>query len=92
MTGLVSRRSALMLACAAVGTMLAACGKKGQPLPPPGESSDFPHQYPNPTKYPHPELGSTRPTTQNPPPEQSPQSDITNSTPSGTSNPGMNAQ
>ena len=92
MTVILSRRAVLTLALTVAGVALAACGKKGTPLPPPGETSDFPRQYPNPSKYPYPEYGSGA-TQQKPPPEQqNPPSDIYNSTPSGTTNPGMNYQ
>lgn len=30
---------------------LAACGKRGNPEPPPGVKSDFPRVYPNPDTY-----------------------------------------
>lgn len=64
----VSRRALLaLLAGAAAG--LSACGKRGSPLPPPGETSDFPRQYPAPSSYPHPDIGSGK-TQQNSPPEQ----------------------
>lgn len=70
MTVAFSRRRLLTLVCVTtVGDLLAACGKKGQPLPPPGETSLYPRKYPSPSVYPHPELGGTQ-TKQNTPPEQ----------------------
>lgn len=40
----LGRRLALLLLCAALALPVAACGRKGQPEPPPG--SDFPRTYP----------------------------------------------
>lgn len=69
MSTILSRR-ALLIVLAALP--LAACGKRGNPLPPPldnGTPSTFPRQYPAPSSYPHPDLG-TGTTQQNTPPEQ----------------------
>jgi hypothetical protein len=56
----VFSRRALLIAMAAIP--LAACGKRGNPLPPPApagtEGSIFPRQYPAPANYPHPTLGN----------------------------------
>ncbi len=40
----IARRLAVLLLCAAVVLPAAACGRKGQPEPPPG--SDYPRTYP----------------------------------------------
>ena len=70
MTVTFSRRGLLTLACmTTVGSILSACGKKGQPLPPPDAPSYYPRQYPAPSSYPHPEIGGGK-TRQNKPPEQ----------------------
>jgi hypothetical protein len=64
-------RRALLVVLAALP--LAACGKRGAPLPPPGDDgkpSDFPHPYPALKNYPHPELGGGGKTKQDSPPEQ----------------------
>lgn len=45
--------AALMLALALAGG-LAACGKRGDPEPPPGKKDEFPRTYPDPTTYPGP--------------------------------------
>jgi hypothetical protein len=63
----VSRRALLV---ALVTLPLAACGKRGAPLPPPDQVSDFPRVYPAPANYPHPEIGNAGKTQQNSPPEQ----------------------
>jgi predicted small lipoprotein YifL len=66
----VSRRAfGTFIAVAAAGAVLAACGKKGAPLPPSDERSDFPRTYPAPSTYPHPAQGGGD-TRQSPPPEQ----------------------
>jgi hypothetical protein len=60
----------LALAClTAASAALSACGKKGQPLPPPDEPSYYPRKYPSANAYPHPEIGGSQ-TQQNKPPEQ----------------------
>lgn len=40
------RTLALLLLVAALATPLAACGKKGPPIPPDGQDSDYPRTYP----------------------------------------------
>jgi predicted small lipoprotein YifL len=68
MSHMVSRRGFAALAMLTlVGAALSACGKKGAPIPPRDEPSDFPRHYPAPSKYPHPGQGETL---QNPPPER----------------------
>ncbi|MFT5438476.1 MAG: putative small lipoprotein YifL [Alphaproteobacteria bacterium] len=37
----------LLVMVLAVSLPLAACGKKGEPKPPPGTESDFPRKYPS---------------------------------------------
>jgi hypothetical protein len=69
MSKLVSRRALAGLALAAASAVLSACGKKGSPLPPRDEPSNFPRVYPAPSAYPHPTQGGGR-TQQNPPPER----------------------
>jgi predicted small lipoprotein YifL len=40
------RTVTLILLVAALAGPLAACGKKGPPIPPDGQDSDFPRRYP----------------------------------------------
>jgi predicted small lipoprotein YifL len=42
------RRAALLGVIALGLASLAACGKKGEPEPPPGQSKNFPKSYPAP--------------------------------------------
>jgi hypothetical protein len=88
MSTLVSRRGFTAVALlAATGALLSACGKKGQPLPPPGAPSTYPRVYPAPSMYPHTQPGGT--TTQTPPPErQQPSADGLNSDTSGNTGTG----
>jgi len=87
MTGAVSRRGLLVVLAAGALGALAACGKRSGLVAPPGEPSDFPRAYPNPSKYPHPDLGSGTKTKANTPPEQqSPSSPIDSGS---TTGPGM---
>lgn len=40
------RTVAMLLLVAALAAPLAACGKKGPPIPPDGQDSDYPRSYP----------------------------------------------
>ncbi len=42
----ILRSFALLMLVAALAAPLAACGKKGPPIPPDGQDSDFPRSYP----------------------------------------------
>jgi predicted small lipoprotein YifL len=44
----VIRLVALLCLVLALATPVAACGKKGDPTLPPGQSDDFPRKYPQP--------------------------------------------
>lgn len=46
MTLRLLRTLALLLLVAALAGPLAACGKKGPPIPPDGEDSTYPRSYP----------------------------------------------
>lgn len=69
MSTMISRRAfAAVAALTAAGAILAACGKKGAPLPPRDQPSSYPGTYPAPSMYPRPGQGGR--TLQNPPPER----------------------
>jgi predicted small lipoprotein YifL len=43
---------AVMLVLAIAMPLLAACGKRASPEPPPGEKTTYPRTYPNPNEQP----------------------------------------
>jgi hypothetical protein len=79
------------LACAALmlGLLgaLGACGKRSSLSAPPGTTSNFPRQYPNPSMFPHPDLTHGTQTKEAQPPERPPQSSPIDS--GSTTGPGM---
>lgn len=46
-----ARIAALLLILAVALPLLAACGKRAPPDPPPGEKNVYPKTYPNPNEY-----------------------------------------
>jgi len=45
----IRRFALLMIVAIGLSTSLAACGKRGNLEPPPGEPDEFGHQYPDPS-------------------------------------------
>lgn len=82
-------RRQVLCAVLMLGALFAldACGKRSGLQPPPGESSDFPRQYPNPAQYPRPDLTHGTRTQESSPPERQPLSSPTDS--GSTMSPGM---
>lgn len=46
----VARAAVIVLALVAVGLGPAACGKKGDPMLPEGQTDNYPRRYPDPTE------------------------------------------
>ena len=54
------RRAARIVLVLVVAGLLAGCGKKGNPVSPPGERSTYPRTYPNPNPNPNPDTAPQR--------------------------------